>query len=136
MFNATQFVWVDETGSNARNTMRKFWVCTYHRLLSRGERINAVAAIATSGLVAVELTKSTINGDNFYDFVRGTLIPNTLPFDGVNPRSIVVMDNLTVHHVPEVLDLFRQADILVFFLPPYSPDLNPIEETFSYVKTY
>ncbi len=142
MFNATQFVWVDETGSDARNTMRKFGYAlrgmtpTYHRLLSRGERINAVAAIATSGLVAVELTKSTINGDNFYDFVRGTLIPNMLPFDGVNPRSIVVMDNLTVHHVPEVLDLFRQAGILVFFLPPYSPDLNPIEETFSYVKTY
>ncbi len=61
----------------------------------QGERINAIAAIATSGLVALELTTSTINGDNFYDFARGSLIPNMLPFDGVNPRSVVVMDNFT-----------------------------------------
>ena len=58
------------------------------------------------------------------------------PFDGESSRSIVIMDNLSVHHVDTVQDIFRQAGILVYFLAPYSPDLNPIEETFSYVKHY
>ena len=58
------------------------------------------------------------------------------PFDGINHASIVVMDNLSVHHVPQVTNLFQQAGILMLYLPPYSPDLNPIEEAFSYVKYY
>ena len=49
-------------------------------------------------------------------------------FDGINPASIAVIDNLSVHHVQEITDLFQQAGILLFFLPPYSPDLNPMEE--------
>lgn len=46
------------------------------------------------------------------------------------------MDNCSVHHVPEVKGMFMNVGIPVFFLPPYSPDYNPIEEMFSYVKTY
>lgn len=46
------------------------------------------------------------------------------------------MDNCSVHHVPEVKNIFMAVGIPVFFLPAYSPDYNPIEETFSYVKTY
>ena len=49
----------------------------YHRLLHRGKRISATA---TTGLLAVELKKGTNNGDTVYDFVRGSLIPNMLPF--------------------------------------------------------
>ena len=59
-----------------------------------------------------------------------------MPFDGVNPRSILVMDNCTIHHVNEVEAILRQAGIVVLFLPPYSPDYNPAEEAFSYVKGY
>ena len=58
------------------------------------------------------------------------------PFDGTNSASIAIMDNLSVHHVSEISDLFRQAGTLQLFLPPYSPDLNPIEEALSYVKSY
>ena len=73
---------------------------------------------------------------SFFDFVRGSLLPNLLPFDGANPRSVVIMDNLAVHHTQEIIDLFMQAEVLLLFLPPYSPDLNPIEETVSFVKAY
>ena len=59
-----------------------------------------------------------------------------LPFDGCNPRSIAVMDNCSIHHVEEVADLFNSAGILLLYLPPYSPDFNPIELAFSYVKHY
>ena len=107
-----------------------------YRFLSRGDRINAIAAITSSGLLTVELTKATVNGDNFFDFIRGTLIPHMRPFDGVSPHSILIMDNCSVHHVNEVREVLQQAGILVLFLPPYSPDLNPLEEAFSYIKQY
>ena len=57
-----------------------------------------------------------------------------LPFDGVNPRSILVMDNASVHHVDQVLEIVDNAGCLLWFLPAYSPDMNPIEEVFSQVK--
>ena len=46
------------------------------------------------------------------------------------------MDNCTIHHTAAIKELLLDAGILVFFLPPYSPDLNPIEEAFSSVKYY
>jgi len=57
-----------------------------------------------------------------------------MPFNGVNPNSILVLDNATIHHVQSVLELIKEIGCLVLFLPPYSPDLNPIEETFSKIK--
>jgi len=136
------YVWLDETGTDKRDQLRKYGYAfrgvtpVYHRLLRRGDRINAIAAITSSGLLAVELTKATVNGDNFFDFIRSTLIPLMRPFDGVSPHSVLIMDNCSVHHVNEVREVLQQAGIIVLFLPPYSPDLNPLEEAFSYIKQY
>ena len=136
------FVWIDETGSATRDAVRKYGYALrgmraeYHRMLVRGQRVNAVAALSSNGIVALDLTTDTVNGDTFFDFLRGSLIPNMMPFNGTNPQSIIVMDNCSVHHVQEVKDLLWQAGIVVLFLPPYSPDLNPIEEAFSYIKGY
>ena len=84
----------------------------------------------------MELTTGSVNGDKFYDYARGSLIPQMLPYDGTNHKSIAVLDNCSIHHTAEVTELFRSAGILVLYLPPYSPDLMPIEETFSSVKYY
>lgn len=46
------------------------------------------------------------------------------------------MDNCSVHHTHEVSDLFRDAGIIQLFLPPYSPDMNPTELAFGYIKAY
>lgn len=62
------------------------------------------------------------------------LLPNLQPFDGINMASMVVMDNLSVHHTMPVADLLNDSGVVLQFLPPYSPDLNPIEEAFSYIK--
>ena len=75
-------------------------------------------------------------GTSFFDYVRGSLIPNMLPFDGNNPRSIAVLDNCSIHHVQSVVELFRVAGILMLWLPPYGPDFNPAENAFSKVKYY
>jgi len=63
---------------------------------------NTIVAIPTSGLL-MELTTSTVNCEVFYDFVCGSLIPQMMPFNGTNPCSVAVMDNLSVHHVPEIV---------------------------------
>ena len=80
------------------------------------------------------MTKATVNGDIFFDFIRGTLIPCKSALDGVSPHSVLIMDNCSVHHINEVREVLQQARIVVLFLPPYSPDLNPAEEAFSYIK--
>ena len=86
-YQKEMIVWVDETGCDKRSLLRKFGyslrgeraICP--RLLVRGRRISAIAAISYHGLVGVELTANSVNGDTFCDFIRGTLIPNMLPYD-------------------------------------------------------
>ena len=108
-----------------------------HRFLSRGKGINVIVAMSLNdGILATEMYSSTINGDKFYDFIRGTLIPNMLPFNGFNHNSVVVMDNCSIHHIEPATSLLESAGIVTMFLPPYCPDLNPIEEVFSLVKGY
>ena len=57
-----------------------------------------------------------------------------MPLDGSNPHSVVVLDNCSIHHVPGVVEMIQEVGALVHFLPPYSPDYNPIEEAFLKVK--
>ena len=141
-FSTDKFVLIYETGSDARDQSRKYGYAlrrqtpVVHRFHSRGRRTNAIAAICTSGLVGLELTTASVDREIFFDFIRGSVIPNVMSFNGNNARPIAIMDNLSVHHVREVLDLFHQAGILVMFLTPYRPDLNPMEEAFSYIKSY
>ena len=106
----------------------------YHRWLVSGQRVSAIAAICCDGLVAYELTTGTVNGEQFLEFVQGSLIPQMASFDSSSDRSIVVLDNCSINHVPEVFEEFRKAGIMVLFLPPYSPDYMPIELCFSYIK--
>ena len=135
-------MWVDETGSDAGDHVRKYGYAlkgmtpTSHRILARGQRVNAIAALSSNGIVAVDTITGTVGGSEYYDFLRGTLIPNMMPFNGSNPRSIIIMENCSVHHIADVRTLLDQVAILVIFLPPYSPDLNPAEEAFSFVKAY
>ena len=142
MFSTDKFIWVDETGTDRRDQLRKHAYSLRgttpfrYTFIARGIRVNAIAAMCHDGIVSIELTNSTVNHEIFFDFVRSKLIPNMMPFDGNNQCSIVIMDNLSVHHVQEIIDLFNYCGIIVLFLPPYSPDLNPIEECFSYVKKY
>ena len=59
-----------------------------------------------------------------------------LTYDGLAPLSILLMDNCSIHHVDSVKETLRSVGILVRYLPPYSPDYNPIEEAFSFVKAF
>ena len=108
-YDPEYFVWVDETGSDARNQMRMFGYTllgltpVYHRFLVRGKRISAIAAISSSGLVGVELTVGSVNAEKFADFIKGTLIPEMEPFDGSKKKSVVILDNCSIHHAEACL---------------------------------
>lgn len=70
------------------------------------------------------------------EFVENSVISNLMPFDGYDPRSVLIMDNCSIHHVDEATALIQQTGALaeVHWLPTYSPDFNPIEEAFSKTK--
>ena len=65
------------------------------------------------GILDVEVTTNSVNSEMFCDFVGGTLIPNMLL---LNPTSIVVMDNCSIHHVTEVKSMLDDAGILIYLL--------------------
>ena len=88
-FNRDQFVWIDETGCDARNYKRKFGYSLRgtrvecQSLLVRGHRISSIAALHCEGILSVKTTTEAVNSDMFYDFIRGeNIIPNMHQFDG------------------------------------------------------
>ena len=140
LFRPEMFVWVDETGCDRRDNIRRYGyaLCgerpVYHRFFERGNRISAICALTMEGVLCVDLKIGTVDGSKFFDFICGKLIPEMQPFDGQNEHSILILDNCAIHHIQEVKEILISTGILVFFLPPYSPDLNPVEELFSYYE--
>ena len=128
-----RLVFVDETGVTTEMTRR------YGRAME-GARVNEgvpanhwktltlLGAVGVSGWVAAMTVESATDGDVFLAFLEQVLCPN------LKPGQIVVMDNLTAHKVDGVFDLIQQAGASVFYLPPYSPDFNPIEKCWAQVK--
>ena len=92
--------------------------------------------MSTEGVKDVFITDGSVDGNVFLYFVRKQLLPIIKPFDGYNSKSVVVMDNAAIHHVDSVVACINSVGALVRFLPPYSPDKNPIESVFSEVKQY
>ena len=91
--------------------------------------------MSLDGIHDVYLAEGNMNGDKFATFVRSCLLPVLQPFNCTNPHSVVILDNASIHHVQEISDIIEdEAGARLLFLPPYSPDLNPLEEVFSKVK--
>ena len=87
------------------------------------------------GFVSVQCSMQSVNEDIFCKYLEIHLLPQLLPYDGINARSVVLLDNATIHHTQRAIELIQSVGAIVHFLPPYSPDLNPIEELFSKVKS-
>ena len=107
----------------------------------RGERVHdqapashwcattMIGALRLDGRTVCMTIKGATDGEVFRAFVRQVLLPT------LQPGEVVVLDNLAAHKQPATLGLLAQAGVGVRFLPPYSPDLNPIEPMWSKVKT-
>ena len=92
-------------------------------------RTNAIGALIGATLLTVSLFESTINSKVFTAWVKQDLIPK-LP-----KKSVVVMDNATFHKQSEMQEALAVAGHTLLYLPPYSPDLNPIEEKWAHAKS-
>ena len=87
-----------------------------------------VAGLRMSGMVAPMVLDGPINGDWFEAYVTHVLLPE------LRPGDIVIMDNLSSHKRPSVRERIEAAGASLCFLPPYSPDFNPIEKAFARLK--
>ena len=139
---ANMIVWLDETGSNRRQERRRFGyhirglTPTVFKYTVCGKRLSSIAIMSSRGIEDFDTYEGSINGQIFCDFLDRCLAPILQPFNGTNSRSVVVMDNASIHHVDKVATMIEQTGAILRFLPPYSPDYNPLEESFAKVKAY
>jgi transposase len=91
-------------------------------------RTNVIGALLNGVLLTVSMFSSTINTEIFNAWVAQDLIPK-LP-----PRSVIVMDNASFHKGVSMVQLIENSGHTLLYLPPYSPDLNPIEQKWAQAK--
>jgi len=128
-----KLVFIDETGANTKMTRA-------HGRSPRGQRLickipwghwkttTFICGLRRDGLVAPWVLDGPMNGDAFFVYVRQVLAPN------LSPGDIVVLDNLGSHKVDGVRQAIEAVGASLLYLPPYSPDLNPIELAFAKLK--
>lgn len=92
-------------------------------------RVNAIGAITNFRLFNSCLFDTYINSDVFFAWLTQELLPNT------PSESVIVLDNASFHKREDALRVIEQAGHTVAFLPPYSPDLNPIEKKWAQAKS-
>lgn len=89
-----------------------------------------ISAIRTSGPFAAAMVSGATDGDVFRSYVEYVLVPELTPGD------VVILDNLRPHKVAGVKQMIESAGAMLLYLPPYSPDFNPIENMWSKVKRH
>ena len=129
-----RLVFIDETWAKTNMTRT-------HGRCPRGQRLHArvphghwktltfLAALRCDKITAPCVMDGPINGRSFRAYVEQFLVPT------LKPGDVVILDNLGSHKGQAVRDAIRKAGARLFFLPPYSPDLNPIEQVFAKLKT-
>ena len=128
-----RFRFIDESGAKT-NMVRTHGRCPKgQRLLSSApaghwKTTTMIAAIGLDGVHAPFALDGAIDGDAFLVYVEKVLLPT------LQGGEIVVLDNLSSHKISRVVELVESAGAEVWYLPPYSPDLNPIEPMWSKVK--
>jgi transposase len=128
------YVFIDEMGANTKMTRLYGWGLKSERVIDsvphgHWKTTTFVGALRTTGVTAPLVIDGAMNGELFLAYVRQQLVPTLTPGD------IVVLDNLPAHKVAGVREAIAEASCTLAYLPPYSPDLNPIEKLFSKLKT-
>jgi transposase len=133
--NVDDLVFIDEAGVNLSMTTaygRAFRGerVVEHRPSIRTAKTSLVGAITVEGLVSIGMVAGSYNAVRFREWLTGDLLPKL-------PRGkVLVWDNVKFHYNQEVLAAVEAAGCSVLKMPPYSPDLNPIEECWSKLKHF
>ena len=132
---AKRLVFVDEMGSNtslhelyAYSPRGERAYCSVAR--NRGKNTTLLSSMSLSGMGPSMVVEGGTNGAVFEGYLREVLVP------ALREGDVIVMDNLSVHKSERVRELVEGAGAQLIYLPPYSPDFNPIEEAFSKVSTF
>jgi transposase len=130
-----KLVFVDETWASTNMTPLYGWAPQGERLcagapLGSWKRTTFVAGLRLTGMTAPMIIDGSIKGASFLDYVRRVLAPTLTPGD------IVIVDNLSSHKSDDVRNAIEAVGASVRFLPPYSPDFNPIEKAFAKLKAF
>ena len=133
MIPASKLVFIDETGVNRAMTKREAWAPIGFRAVdfvpgNRGRNVTLIGAVRLSGPVAMQTLEDSLNKESFSRYIRSVLVPK------LEPGDVVILDNCPCHNDKEALDAIESVGAFVKFLPPYSPDLNPIEMVWNALK--
>ena len=133
--DVTCFKFVDETSTNltyCRRYARAEGGQRAHQAtpLHGGPNVTLIAALTPDGLGALMSVDGAVNGDVFAAYLDQVLGPTLVPGD------VVVLDNLPAHKVAGLAERVEARGARLLYLPPYSPDFNPIELAFSKLKTW
>ena len=128
-----KLVFLDESGVNIDMVRRYGRAKNKNRVndyapVNTPKKTTLVSSLRLDGTQAYEFFQGSLNGKNFLSYVKNTLIPT------LKKGDIVVMDNLSCHKVKGVKEAIEEAGASVLYLPPYSPDFNPIEMMWSKIK--
>ncbi|KAJ3497410.1 hypothetical protein NLJ89_g10351 [Agrocybe chaxingu] len=134
-------VWLDESSVDDRtNQRRSGWAelgqaCVCRELFIRGQRYSVLPAFSYEGYIALDIFEGSVNKEKFIAFLQEQLAPKLNPYPG--PRSVVILDNCAIHHDDEVRQIIvEDCGAKLIYLPPYSPDYNPIEQSFHSLKSW
>ena len=130
-----KLVFLDESGINTGMTRLYGRSSSKERIIDyvpdvRFEQTSILSSIRANGDMVPLVFEGALNGELFKAYISQSLVPN------LREGDIVIMDNLTSHKVKGVIALITAAGASVVYLPPYSPDLNPIEMMWSKMKAY
>jgi len=126
-------VFLDESGVNIDMTRRYGRAIGKARVhcsapLNTPTSQTVLASVRLNGQITYTMYSGGTTGERFLDYLKNVLIPT------LRRGDIVVMDNMRSHHVKGVKEALRAAGVIPLYLPPYSPDLNPIEMLWSKMK--
>lgn len=137
---ANNYVFVDEVGTDSRViNKRRGWVpkgdlSKSKTIFARGVRYTTIAAMCTEGLLATRTFEGASDKDTFMTFIIEEIVPRMNRFP--DKKSVLVMDNCSIHDKDALSILGELHYFEVIFLPPYSPIFNPIENLFGTYKTW
>jgi transposase len=127
------FVFLDETGATTNMVRRYGWAPKGQRLVDAAPHghwrtTTFVAGLRSTGIIAPLVVDGPMTGETFRAYVEQVLAP------ALSPGDVVVMDNLAAHKVTGLRKAIAAVGASILYLPPYSPDLNPIEQMFAKLK--
>lgn len=131
--NPDDLVFLDESGANLGMTSDYARAEGGQRAkapkpFDEGEKFSIIGAVSLTGIVAMMYIASSVNGAIFKSYIEQLLLPK------LRRGQFLIFDNVSFHKSKELIELIERTGVKVVFLPPYSPDLSPIEKMWSKIK--